>query len=63
MTDAAPMSEAARTYQHFREIFGGNVGVDRHMVYSAAAASGRSERGSGKNSFSSAAETVSTCSW
>ncbi|MEY9313925.1 hypothetical protein ABIF29_000724 [Bradyrhizobium elkanii] len=49
-------------FEEFREVFGGNVGVDRHMVYSAAAASGRSERGSGKNSFSSAAETVSTCS-
>lgn len=48
------------TFEEFRELFGGDVGVDRHMVYSATAASGRSERGSGKNSFSSAAETVST---
>ena len=46
--------------QEIRKLVGGNVGVDRHAVYSAAA-SGRTERGSGKNSFSSAAETVSTC--
>src|SRR6266699_1531462 len=47
------------TPQEFRKLVGGDVGVDRHRDY--AAASGRSERGSGKNSFSSAAETVSTC--
>ena len=47
------------TAEEFRKLVGGNVGVDRHGVY---AASGRSERGNGKNSFSSAAETVSTCS-
>src|ERR1700681_3545401 len=46
--------------QQFRKLFGGDVGVNRHRDYSAA--SGRSERGNGKNSFSSAAETVSTCS-
>lgn len=46
--------------QKFRKLVGGDVGVDRHRDYSAA--SGRSERGNGKNSFSSAAETVSTCS-
>src|SRR6202158_3903775 len=45
--------------QEFRKLLGGNVGVNRHRDYSAA--SGRSERGNGKNSFSSAAETVSTC--
>src|SRR6266404_5904267 len=45
--------------QKFRKLVGGDVGVNRHGVYSAA--SGRSERGNGKNSFSSAAETVSTC--
>src|SRR5260370_195692 len=45
--------------QEFRKFVGGDVGVDRHGIY---AASGRSERGNGKNSFSSAAETVSTCS-
>src|ERR1700737_1154983 len=44
--------------QKFRKLVGGDVGVDGHDVY---AASGRSERGNGKNSFSSAAETVSTC--
>ena len=44
--------------QEFRKLVGGDVGVDRHGIY---AASGRSERGNGKNSFSSAAETVSTC--
>ena len=47
--------------QELREVFGGDVGVNRHEEPQAA--SGRSERGSGKNSFSSAAETVSTCSW
>jgi hypothetical protein len=47
------------TAQKFRKLFGGDVGVHRHGSY---AASGRSERGNGKNSFSSAAETVSTCS-
>ena len=46
-------------FEEFRELFGGDVGVNRHRDYSAA--SGRSDRGSGKNSFSSAAETVSTC--
>ena len=46
-------------FQEFRKLVGGDVGVNRHGGYSAA--SGRSERGSGKNSFSSAAETVSTC--
>src|SRR5450432_1972818 len=46
--------------QKFRKLVGGDVGVDRHRGYSAA--SGRSERGNGKNSFSPAAETVSTCS-
>ena len=45
--------------KEFRKLVGGDVGVNRHRDYSAA--SGRSERGSGKNSFSSAAETVSTC--
>jgi hypothetical protein len=45
--------------EEFREFIGGDVGINRHRAYSAA--SGRSERGSGKNSFSSAAETVSTC--
>ena len=45
--------------QEFRKFVGGDVGVNRHRGYSAA--SGRSERGNGKNSFSSAAETVSTC--
>src|ERR1700676_491783 len=45
--------------QEFRKLLGGDVGVNRHRDYSAA--SGRSERGNGKNSFSSAAETVSTC--
>ncbi len=45
--------------QEFRKLVGGDVGVNRHRGYSAA--SGRSERGNGKNSFSSAAETVSTC--
>src|SRR5258706_8374785 len=44
--------------EEFRKLVGGDVGVDRHGIY---AASGRSERGNGKNSFSSAAETVSTC--
>src|SRR3984893_16861556 len=44
--------------QKSRQLLGGDVGVNRHRNYSAA--SGRSERGSGKNSFSSAAETVST---
>ncbi len=47
------------TAQEFRKLVGGDVGVNRHRSYSAA--SGRSERGNGKNSFSSAAETVSTC--
>src|ERR1700732_3194412 len=47
------------TGEILRKLVGGDVGVDRHAFY---AASGRSERGSGKNSFSSAAETVSTCS-
>src|SRR6266853_4144033 len=46
-------------FKEFRKFVGGNVGVNRHRGYSAA--SGRSERGNGKNSFSSAAETVSTC--
>ncbi len=46
------------TAQKRREFVGGDVGIDRHGTY---AASGRSERGNGKNSFSSAAETVSTC--
>ena len=46
-------------FEEFRKLFGGDVGVNRHRAYSAA--SGRSDRGSGKNSFSSAAETVSTC--
>ena len=46
------------TLQKLRKLVGGDVGVDRHQFY---AASGRSERGNGKNSFSSAAETVSTC--
>ena len=46
-------------FEEFRKLFGGDVGVNRHRDYSAA--SGRSDRGSGKNSFSSAAETVSTC--
>src|SRR5665213_4020017 len=46
--------------QEFRKLVGGDVGINRHRGYSAA--SGRSERGNGKNSFSSAAETVSTCS-
>jgi hypothetical protein len=45
--------------QEFRKLVGGDVGVNRHPDYSAA--SGRSERGNGKNSFSSAADTVSTC--
>ena len=45
--------------KEFRKLVGGNVGVNRHRGYSAA--SGRSDRGNGKNSFSSAAETVSTC--
>src|SRR6185437_7847135 len=45
--------------EKFRKFVGGDVGIDRHCDYSAA--SGRSERGNGKNSFSSAAETVSTC--
>ncbi len=45
--------------QKLRKLVGGDVGINRHRVYSAA--SGRSERGNGKNSFSSAAETVSTC--
>src|ERR1700761_8491699 len=45
--------------EEFRKFVGGDVGIDRHKTYSAA--SGRSERGNGKNSFSSAAETVSTC--
>ena len=45
--------------EEFRKLVGGDVGVNRHRDYSAA--SGRSDRGSGKNSFSSAAETVSTC--
>ena len=49
------------TLQKFRKVFGGDVGVNRHG--GPYAASGRSERGSGKNSFSSAAETVSTCNW
>src|ERR1700758_3626665 len=40
------------------KLVGGDIGVDRHELY---AASGRTERGSGKNSFSSAADTVSTC--
>ena len=44
--------------KEFRKLVGGDVGVNRHGIY---AASGRSERGNGKNSFSSAAETVSTC--
>src|ERR1019366_5890984 len=44
--------------QEFRKLVGGGVGGGRHDVY---AASGRSERGNAKNSFSSAAETVSTC--
>ena len=47
-------------FEELREVFGGDVGVNRHEEPQAA--SGRSERGSGKNSFSSAAETVSTCS-
>ena len=47
--------------QEFRKLVGGDVGVNRHGRPTTAA-SGRSERGSGKNSFSSAAETVSTCS-
>ena len=47
------------TLKEIRKLFGGDVGIHRHGTY---AASGRSERGSGKNSFSSAAETVSTCS-
>ena len=47
------------TAEEFRKLVGGDVGVNRHRDYSAA--SGRSERGNGKNSFSSAAETVSTC--
>src|SRR6266851_4058300 len=47
------------TAQKLRKLVGGDVGVNRHRDYSAA--SGRSERGNGKNSFSSAAETVSTC--
>src|SRR5438093_4695900 len=47
------------TRQELRKLVGGDVGVNRHRDYSAA--SGRSERGNGKNSFSSAAETVSTC--
>ena len=41
------------------QFVGRDIGIDRHGRYYAA--SGRSERGSGKNSFSSAAETVSTC--
>src|ERR1019366_8413616 len=45
--------------QKLRKLVGGDVGVNRHDLY---AASGRSERGNGKNSFSSAAETVSTWS-
>ena len=45
--------------EKLRKLVGGDVGIDRHRLYSAA--SGRSERGNGKNSFSSAAETVSTC--
>src|SRR6266478_4791539 len=45
--------------QKFRKLLGGDVGINRHRIY---AASGRNERGNGKNSFSSAAETVSTCS-
>src|ERR1700716_2329303 len=45
--------------QNLRKLAGGDVGIYRHRDYSAA--SGRSERGNGKNSFSSAAETVSTC--
>ena len=52
-------------FQELREVFGGDVGVNRHdrtLMGKPQAASGRSERGSGKNSFSSAAETVSTCS-
>src|SRR6202011_3537843 len=48
------------TGKELRKLVGGDVGIDRHCDYSAA--SGRSERGNGKNSFSSAAETVSTCS-
>src|SRR5262249_54833087 len=48
------------TLEEFRKLIGGDVGVNRHGGYSAA--SGRSDRGNGKNSFSSAAETVSTCS-
>src|ERR1700676_5296209 len=38
------------------------VGTSNPPHQFAYAASGRSERGNGKNSFSSAAETVSTCS-
>src|SRR6202047_3634606 len=38
------------------------VGTSNPPHQCAYAASGRSERGNGKNSFSSAAETVSTCS-
>src|SRR5229473_1260319 len=45
--------------EKLRKFVGGDVSVNRHRDYSAA--SGRSERGNGKNSFSSAAETVSTC--
>src|SRR5262249_25622855 len=47
------------TSKEFRKLFGCDVGVNRHgKTY---AASGRTERGSGNTSFSSAAETVSTC--
>ncbi len=48
-------------FQEVREIIGGNVGIDRHRDYDLGGV-GRTERGSGKNSFSSAADTVSTCS-
>src|SRR5579883_310254 len=49
-------------FQKIRKFVGGD-GVNRHgkPVSGYSAASGRSERGNGKNSFSSAAETVSTC--
>ena len=47
-----------RSRQKVRKLVGGDVGIDRHALVTAA--SGRSERGSGKNSFSSAADTVST---
>src|ERR1044072_7406425 len=44
------------TVEKLCKLVGGDVGIHRHWIY---AASGRSERGNGKNSFSSAAETAS----